>query len=230
MKFYSFLIFTLLFSFGSGAQVMVLTQHNDLKRTGWNNNEHFLTQSTVKPDLFGKIFTRAVDDQIYAQPLVAGIDMNGGLYNVVIVATVNNSVYAFDADDASASQPFWHVNLTYPGYRPPRNTDFEQEACRNFIGNIGIVSTPVIDMDTKTIYVVARSVSQDGQHFVQFLHALDLNTGSEKLHSPVLLTATVSSYSEGSVNGLLTFDAKKHNQRAGLLLYKDIVYICWASH
>ena len=230
MKFYSFLISTLLFSFGSRAQVMVLTQHNDLKRTGWNNNEHFLTQSTVKPDLFGKIFTRAVDDQIYAQPLVAGIDMNGGLYNVVIVATVNNSVYAFDADDASASQPFWHVNLTYPGYRPPRNTDFEQDACRNFIGNIGIVSTPVIDMDTKTIYVVARSVSQDGQHFVQFLHALDLNTGSEKLHSPVLLTATVSSYSEGSVNGLLTFDPKKHNQRAGLLLYKDIVYICWASH
>jgi len=161
MKFYSFLISTLLLSFGSGAQVMVLTQHNDLKRTGWNNNEQFLTQSTVKPDLFGKIFTRAVDDQIYAQPLVAGIDMNGGLYNVVIVATVNNSVYAFDADDVSASQPFWHVNLTHPGYRPPRNTDFEQDACRNFIGNIGIVGTPVIDMDTKTIYVVARSVSQD---------------------------------------------------------------------
>jgi len=37
------------------------------------------------------------------------------LYNVVIVATVNNSVYAFDADDASASQPFWHVNRKRAG-------------------------------------------------------------------------------------------------------------------
>ena len=46
----------------------VVTQHNDLKRTGWNAGEKQLTQANVSRGDFGKIFTRAVDDQIYCQP------------------------------------------------------------------------------------------------------------------------------------------------------------------
>src|SRR5207237_10388421 len=78
------------------AQVNVSTQHNNLKRTGWMNNEKTLNQTNVNSSSFGKLFTRAVDDQIYAQPLViSNLTVKGKLRNVIFTATVNNSVYAF---------------------------------------------------------------------------------------------------------------------------------------
>jgi hypothetical protein len=126
-KFY--LLFTILqvsvcFINQSSAQMSVIMQHNDLKRTGWNNQEKILNHTNVNKTTFGKIFTRTVDDEIYAQPLiVSGIQINNKMRNVVFVATVNNSVYAFDADVDTANTPLWHVNLTYPGYRPVNNTD-----------------------------------------------------------------------------------------------------------
>jgi hypothetical protein len=62
----------------------VLTQHNDNSRAGWNNNETALTTSNVNAQHFGKLFSLAVDDQVYAQPLVAGgITINNGVHNVV---------------------------------------------------------------------------------------------------------------------------------------------------
>src|SRR5690348_15353227 len=111
-------------------------------------NEKFLRQQNVNIDSFGVLFSRPVDDQIYAQPLIARVNIPGsGMRNVVIIATVNNSVYAFDADDASITQPYWQVNLTPLGWRVMKNTD---TACGSanyfdFSGNIGIVGTPVID-------------------------------------------------------------------------------------
>src|SRR4051812_36088500 len=94
------------------AQVSVVTQHNDLKRTGWNANEKILNASNVSSSSFGKIFSRTVDDQIYAQPLViSNLNIKGKVRNVVFVTTVSNSVYAFDADDATTSSYLWKVNL-----------------------------------------------------------------------------------------------------------------------
>src|SRR4051794_19489408 len=93
-----FLAFLLVFSTVLKAQVSVVTQHNNIKRTGWMRNEAILNQKNVNSNRFGKLFTRKVDDQIYAQPLVVGnLNINGALRNVVFTATVNNSVYAFDA-------------------------------------------------------------------------------------------------------------------------------------
>ena len=52
------------------AQKSVLTQHNDLNRTGWYDNETHLNKNNVRQGSFGNFFVRSVDDQIYAQPLV----------------------------------------------------------------------------------------------------------------------------------------------------------------
>src|SRR5450631_308364 len=179
----------------------VVTQHNDLKRTGWNSAEKQLTQANVSGGNFGKIFTRTVDDQIYCQPLIVNqVNIGGGVHNIVIVATVNNSVYAFDADDSAAMNPYWHSNLTYnPGntnsYRPIKNSDMTG-ACsgyyNDFSGNMGIVGTPVIDTLTGTIYVVSRSVTRSSPFtFVQYLHALDLITGGDKI-PPKYITAVIN--------------------------------------
>ena len=149
---------------------------------------------------------------------------------------MNNSVYAFDADDSSVTNPYWHVNLTYnPGtYRPIRNTDMTGAcggAYTDFSGNMGIVGTPAIDSATNTMYVVSRSVTLDGQTFVQYLHALDITTGAERSGSPVYITATYPGTGDGS-NGsnIVPFDEQRENPRPGLLLYKGVVYISWASH
>jgi hypothetical protein len=50
--------------------VDVLTQHNDNGRTGANTRETELTPANVNADQFGMLFRRAVDDQLYTQPLV----------------------------------------------------------------------------------------------------------------------------------------------------------------
>ena len=209
--------------------VSVLTQHNDNSRAGLNANEAALTTSNVNVQQFGAVFAVALDDQVYAQPLVVGhVSVGGGFHNVVYAATVNNTVYAFDGDDGTV---FWKRNYTEPGMRPPTNVDMTG-ACgggyTDFSGNIGIVGTPVIDAASGTMYFVARSTANGA--FVQYLHAVNILSGSELAGSPTRITATVNGNGDGSVNGVITFDARRQNQRQGLTLVNGVVYASFASH
>jgi len=90
------------------------------------------------------------------------------------------------------------------------------------------MGTPVIDPATQTIYLVAKTKENGG--VVQRLHALDIRTGAAKPGSPVTITASVTGTGEGSVGGVLAFDALRQNQRPALLLSRGVVYIAWASH
>ncbi|HZY72762.1 MAG TPA: hypothetical protein VFE22_06615, partial [Edaphobacter sp.] len=94
------------FGISAPAQVDVLTQHNNPERTGANLRETVLTRENVNVKRFGMLFKRVLDDQVYGQPLyVSRVRVGGGLHDVVYVTTVNNSVYAFDANEASAAAP-----------------------------------------------------------------------------------------------------------------------------
>jgi uncharacterized protein (TIGR03437 family) len=215
------------------AQVDVLTANYDNNRTNANLNEGILNTNNVNPTQFGKLYAYPVDGQVCAQPLyVHSLSMpDKGTLNVLYVATMNNSVYAFDADAASGTAPLWQVNLggaVNPAYFSIAGaapyTDIQRE--------VGILSTPVIDRVGNTIYVVNETVT--GSSLAFFLHALDLATGSEKLNGPVQIQATVAGTGWGgtgdAVNGQLPFLPAGHIQRPGLLLANGSIYIGFGSH
>ena len=227
--------------FNAGAQ-NVLTHHNDNKRTGWDQGETTLTQANVSGGTFGKLYQYNIDGQVYCQPLIVNnISIPGkGTHNIVIIATVNNSVYAFDRDAATL---YWQSNLNPSGMRAPTNNDMKNSngigACGgsyfDFTSKMGIVGTPVIDGSTNIMYLVSRSVAiaGGGQEFgpyVQNLHALDLTTGLDII--PAVPIVPTFSGNEGGMGGphTINFDLRKQNQRAALLLYNGVVYISWASH
>ena len=217
------------------AQVSVLTQHNDVGRTGQNLNESILSTSNVKVSTFGKLFWRTVDGHIYAQPLyVANLNIQGSTRNVVYVATEHNSVYAFDADDPALATPLWHINLGTPVPSQDVCTisgDTDPGDCPylDIPPEIGITSTPVIDPVAGIIYVVAKTknISNSSYHFS--LHALDLKTGIEQLGGPVEITGQVTGGGAGNSGGVVTFDPTFHLQRPGLLLLNGVIYLGFGS-
>ncbi len=198
----------------------VLTAHNDIARTGQNLNETILTPSNVSPALFGKLFTQPVSGKIQAQPLYASqLAIPGkGIHNVVYVATSTDWVYAFDADTNGGinANPLWKVSLL-------TNTT----PAGTYTTNFGVVGTPVIDLNTNTMYLA--SSENQGSTYVARLHALDITTGAEKAGSPLLIHASIPGAGSGSVAGVLTFDPRIHQQRPGLLLLNGVLYVAFGS-
>jgi hypothetical protein len=211
------------------ANSAVLTYKYDNDRTGQNSNETILNQSNVNSSQFGLHVAYPVDGQIYAQPLfVPNLNIGGSMHNVVFVATENDSVYAFDADEkGSPGPPLWQASFINPsqGITPISSSDLN---CDNIQPEIGITGTPVIDLSSNTLYVVAAT-KENGSYF-QRLHALNILTGKEQPGSPVVIKASVKGTGDGSKNGVITFDPFQHLQRPGLLLANGNVYIAFGSH
>jgi len=216
-------------------QINVLTYHNDLARTGQNLNETLLTPTTVSATQFGKLFGHAVDGQVYGQPLyLAGVSIAGkGRHNVVYVVTEHDSVYAFDADSGSGANatPLWQVSfLTSPSVTTVKASEI---GCGQVTPEIGITATPVIDVNSGTIYIVAMTKEPVGgvMDFVQRIHALDIGSGAEKPGSPVVVQASIpgSSLAEGD-GATVTFRPRNYKERTGLLLLNGTLYTTWASH
>src|SRR5262245_55735987 len=95
---------SLLWAVGAHAATDVLVNNYDNLRTGANLSESTLKASNVGPETFGRLYVYAVDGAVQSQPLVVS-DLhlpNGSVRNVVYVATLSNSVYAFDADREGA--------------------------------------------------------------------------------------------------------------------------------
>jgi len=197
--------------------VNVLTSKNDLARTGHNDQERTLNTANVKSTTFGRLYSRPVDGQVYAQPLLATV--NGK--NLVIVATEHNSVYAFDADNTNPeADPVWTKNF---GPSLPASAT----GCGLLTPEIGITSTPVIDAASKTMWFTSRH-AENGKA-VHKLNAIDLTTGEHKPNSPVVITATARGTGSTSVNGVITFDPLKQFQRPGLLKVGNEIVLGFGS-
>jgi len=215
---------------------------------GQNNNETVLTPANVNSGDFGKLQTTPLDGQVYAQPLyMENINIttgpSPGLHNVVFVATMHDSLYAVDANSGAV---LWQKSFIDPaaGVTTVPNAD---NLDNDISPEIGILSTPVIDPATNTLYTDAltKEIIGGQTHYIHRLHAIDMGDGSEKFGGPDVLGDTILNpdgsyqYVSGpavngtgsdSVNGVLTFNAKIELQRVGLSLVNGVVYIAFASY
>ncbi|WP_346960739.1 choice-of-anchor D domain-containing protein [uncultured Arthrobacter sp.] len=194
-------------SLGGAAAADVGTIAHDVFRTGWDNNETALTPSSVASSNFGKLFSTAVDGQVYAQPLVVG--------GTVIAATENNNVYGLNGSTGAVN---WQRNL---GPAWPAST----LSCGDLTPNIGITSTPVFDPATNSVFLLAKKNDGTSARLPHwYMHSLDRVTGAERPGFPVLISGAPTN------DPTRPFNAMTAMQRPGLLLMNGVVYAGFASH
>lgn len=218
----------------------VTTYHNDPMRDGVNSQEKVL-----KPNLFtsqananfGLLTpatggaTGAVDGLIYAQPLyLSGVSMSStsgcpGTQNLILVATQNNSVYAFTwTYTLSASghsftlTQCWMLNLNQAGEYAIPFTALPIVAnlnapCNTLVPQVGITSTPVIDTSVTPAIVYAVSAHQTASlTYTYRLHAINVSTGTEIVNG----SSAPYDLSGVFVSGLSPIEEM---QRAGLAMF-----------
>ncbi len=125
-----------------------------------------MTPAKVSSSSFGLLQTVTLDDQVDAQPLVVpGVQITAGnsqgKHDVVYVATEGDTIYAIDIHTRAV--------LLSPNFGKPVALPL---GCGNNGPNVGINSTPVIDPESKTLYVMIYTQDQSGPAYR--LHALDL--------------------------------------------------------
>jgi len=235
MKRLIFLSFSGAFALAFGARdvhAQVTTSQYDNLRTGATLGEKTLTPQNVNASQFGKLGAFKVDGAVYAQPLfLPGVEIPGkGKHDVLFVATEHDSVYAFDAYRPNDA-PLWQVSLL-DKKRKTKAVSAQEVGCNFLQPEVGVTSTPVIDLSTGTLYILARSMTDywfaDNEYF-QHLHALAITTGAEKFGGPAQITASVRGKGDGNRKGEVPFDALRENPRAALLLVNHLVYLTWAS-
>jgi hypothetical protein len=192
-------------SFGLGT-VNVLERGYNRFRTGANTAETVLTPANVQSSAnqFHKQFVMRVDGKIEGSPLYAStVSIAGGTHNVLYVATMHNTVFAFDADTGAQLSARWLGN-------PVTGGDLHNLKPATIHSEWGILSTPIIDSASGTLYVVRWGYENgiNGPTFRLFgLNVSDLN--NDKFGSVLL---------DGFNVGGTGFDRFRQLQRAGLAL------------
>jgi outer membrane protein assembly factor BamB len=198
----------------AAAGAAVLTRSYDNGRTGANTAEHLLTPAAIKAHGLRKAYSLELTDddpRIEAQPLyMPGVLMpDGARHDVIYVFSMSNNVWAFDAANGA---PLWPrpASLGRPFLAPCNDPVDTYHINRSF----GILSTPVIDRETMTMYVVNWIVDANGNR--QFrVNALRLQDGKPPAgkENPLSLQASVIN----EVGQRIALD-QVQKQRAALLL------------
>jgi hypothetical protein len=200
------------------------TYHYDNNRSGWNSAETVLNTAAVASGQFHLVRLLAADSVVYAQPLYApAITVGAVKHNLAIVATENDSVYAYDADSGAL---IWKRSLIAPAAGITAVSTASVGGCGQITPTIGISSTPVINPATNTLYLDAKvQITSGGVTTYQHqIHALALDTGADRV-APALVAATVR-LADGTTQ---TFNAQWQQNRPGLLYANGLVYVAFGS-
>jgi hypothetical protein len=191
--------------FGQSTMAPVLTRSYDNNRTGWNRNETVLTQANVRArGIERKTIIPVLGDArgMEGQPLILpGLKLaDGSTHDVMVLPSMANQVRGVDAATGSA---LWNVTLGTP---IQGNTSIDSH---NINDKWGVLSTGVIDPETKRVYLVAwispDGSPQKGKHFVFVLNVAD----GSKVAAPVLVTGK---------SGNQSYDSVMRKQRSSLVL------------
>jgi hypothetical protein len=203
--------------------VSVLTRAYNNARTGANLEESVLTAAAVRSRGIKRLFSLQLPGDrrgAEAQPLIVPAVRfpNGQTRDLVLLATMANRVFAFDANDGT---PVWERTLGTP-INGSKDIDFHLVN-----DHWGVLSTPVIDGAAGVMYACVWA-SPDGspakaQHW---LHAVSIADG-HAVHPPLNLEGAV--YEPGHGLPPQRFASAVRKQRASLLLAEGTVFIPFGS-
>ena len=214
----------------------VLTQRNNNSRTGAVLDESILTTQNVSSNRFRKLWTLYADGQITAQPLYVSnlaVDTTGqpgpavkGTFNAVIIATLHNTVYVYDADKENPGPEGQTTPLWAKWLGPPRPGGKDIDMWSTNDPEWGILSTPVVSDDKSTLYVVAWH-NEDAGGFQYRLHALNLKNGAER-QAPANIGPS-STDPSNPCRSQNVFNPCTQKQRTALLLSGGVIYIAFGG-
>jgi hypothetical protein len=191
----------------AGATTPPIGYGHDQFGTSWYPDQAGITRQAVKHGAFGQLFRTAITGPVGGQPLVAN--------NTLLVATEGNWAYGLDPVSGTVR---WSKNLG-------PNWGASHVGCPTLGSQVGVVSTPVVNVDNNTEYLLSKTyLSGTSGPAAWFAHALDITNGQERPSFPVLIHGTASN------DSTLTFNADFHLQRPGLLLLNGVVYAGFGSH
>jgi hypothetical protein len=204
--------------------VDVGTYHGDNLRTGWNRRETVLTTANVATASFGQLFSVPMDGLTFMQPLVASNESvpNQGVHNLLIAGTNHDTLFAYDADTGA---PVWQTTFINPS-AGVTTVPLSFTGCDNVGQEDGLLSTPVIDRSTDTLYVVAATLEgvPSAPHIHFRLHALSLATGIDKMPA-----SDIAGSFAGPHKTAFVFDPDVQFQRAGLLESRGNIYVAFGG-
>jgi len=186
----------------------VTTAQYSNSRTNANTAETVLTPRLVEHHLVYQ-GSWTITGQVYAQPLIVEGVSIGGATRVLVVATMHNVIYCFNAD-SPGSAALWSTSVGTPrtDYTPQISPTPDEEP------EIGCKATPVIDASAGIVYAVCTLSDKTIKLF-----SLNLSDGS---------THTTAVTIAGSYGGV-TFVGQDHRVRAALTLANGRVYSAYAA-
>ncbi len=190
-------------------------------RTASNNQETILNPTNVDPNTFGLLSRNDNKDLIFdakveTQPLV--IEKGAGGDDLIIITTMKNEVYGINTRTMTLAYP--KVNLGIPA-----NTSGTSDM--DMWGHTptwGISATPIIDINTKTLFVAAWVLKNNNENRYRDykIFVLDPFTGKQKAN-PVTISGVSQEGNSCVFNdaNAIRLDKKQYSfpkLRAGLAL------------
>src|SRR5437870_4938829 len=189
----------------ANAQVNVTQEHNNPSRDGVYIDAAF-TPSAAANLTRDLGFDGTIVGNVYAQPLYIEGGPNGAM---VIAVTESNNVYALDAVTGTV---IWQRNLGTP-------VPLSELFCGN-IDPVGITGTPVVDLNSRSLFLDALIEGTIKKHFI---YSLNVDTGATNAGWPVDVNATAN------YNGM-TFTSLIQEERGALALVNGIVYVSYSGY